>query len=234
MATRVELIGVTEFRPSQLQPLELDVDGAEALIEFAGRACYQSWEKPNPATATNAGYIANILDHKHFSVIEHSQASFYITGIPRSLTHEFIRHRHFSYSELSQRYVPVAKYPEIEPPLIVAQHRNTMLWDKTMEMFDNLNDLYNSWVQRLQNNGASRKEARQAARWVLPESKETRIVVTGNYRSWMEFLEKRNNPHADAAIQELARIIETHLIDEAPNIFANPVLREAVRNQMED
>ncbi len=35
---------------------------AQALAEFAGRACYQSWSKPNPATATNAGYLRHILE----------------------------------------------------------------------------------------------------------------------------------------------------------------------------
>ena len=35
-----------------------------------------------------------------------------MTGISRSLTHELIRHRHFSYSQLSQRYVPARQLPD--------------------------------------------------------------------------------------------------------------------------
>ena len=64
------------------------------------------WSKPNPRTATNAGYLRHIIDVGHFSVLEHASVSFYITGVSRSFTHELIRHRHFSYSQLSQRYVP--------------------------------------------------------------------------------------------------------------------------------
>src|SRR6266705_2597291 len=96
----------THFEPREDVPWSPDAEGGEALAEFAGRACYQSWSKPNPATATNAGYLAHILDVGHLSVLEHGTVTFYFTGVSRSFTHELIRHRHFSYSQLSQRYVP--------------------------------------------------------------------------------------------------------------------------------
>ena len=103
---RVQLIAKTEFRAPADVPWDTDADGGQALVEFAGRACYQSWSKPNPRTATNASYISHIVEVGHFSVLEHASVSFYITGVSRSCTHELIRHRHFSYSQLSQRYVP--------------------------------------------------------------------------------------------------------------------------------
>ena len=83
--------------------------GGQALAEFAGRACYESWSKPNPATATNAGYLRHILEVGHLSVLEHGTVTMYLRGVSRSLTHELIRHRHFSYSQLSQRYAPVRR-----------------------------------------------------------------------------------------------------------------------------
>jgi thymidylate synthase (FAD) len=57
----VVLIGKTEFFPPADVPWTTDAEGGEALAEFAGRACYQSWKKPNPSTATNAGYLRHIL-----------------------------------------------------------------------------------------------------------------------------------------------------------------------------
>ena len=90
----------------------------EPLAEFAGRACYQSWTKPNPSTATNAGYLRHILEVGHLSVLEHGSVTFYLTGVSRSLTHELIRHRHFSYSQLSQRYVPGRDAAMVEPDVI--------------------------------------------------------------------------------------------------------------------
>src|SRR5689334_5014863 len=116
VSPKVQLIAKTEFVPPPDVPWSTDADGGEALAEFAGRACYQSWKKPNPATATNAGYLEHIIDVGHFSVLEHASVSFYITGVSRSLTHELIRHRHFSYSQLSQRYVPERDSQIVVPP----------------------------------------------------------------------------------------------------------------------
>jgi len=112
----VQLIAKTEFVAPSDVPWSTDADGGQALLEFAGRACYQSWSKPNPKTATNAGYLRHIIDVGHFSVLEHASVSFYITGISRSCTHEVIRHRHFSYSQLSQRYVPENESQIVVPP----------------------------------------------------------------------------------------------------------------------
>src|ERR1700735_403010 len=113
---RVQMIARSEFVAPADVPWSTDADGGEALVEFAGRACYQSWSKPNPKTATNAGYLGHIIDVGHLSVLEHASVTFYITGISRSCTHELIRHRHFSYSQLSQRYVPDDDSAIVVPP----------------------------------------------------------------------------------------------------------------------
>jgi len=115
---QVKLIAWTHFAPPDDVGWSTDADGGQALAEFAGRACYQSWKKPNPATATNAGYLAHILEVGHLSVLEHGSVSFYFTGVSRSFTHELIRHRHFSYSQLSQRYVPERDAAMVEPAVI--------------------------------------------------------------------------------------------------------------------
>ena len=77
---RVQVIAKTEFFAPPDVSWSNDADGCEALVEFAGRACYQSWSKPNPKTATNAGYLRHIIDVGHFSVLEHASVSFYITS----------------------------------------------------------------------------------------------------------------------------------------------------------
>jgi hypothetical protein len=63
---------------------EWETGNGEDLAEFAGRACYESWDRPNPRTATNAGYLAHILEVGHGSVLEHAVLTFYITGVSRS------------------------------------------------------------------------------------------------------------------------------------------------------
>src|SRR3954464_5644821 len=130
VAPRVLLVAWTHFEPPEDVPWSTDAEGGEALAEFAGRACYQSWKKPNPATATNAGYLRHILEVGHLSVLEHGSVTFYITGISRSLTHELIRHRHFSYSQLSQRYVPEKNAAMVEPDVIANDPELHALFDE--------------------------------------------------------------------------------------------------------
>jgi thymidylate synthase (FAD) len=64
-----------------------------------------------------------------------------------------------------------------------------------------------------------RKQARQAARAILPNATETRIVVTGNYRAWRHFIAMRATEHADVEIRALAIECLRQLQREVPNVF---------------
>src|SRR3954449_6120675 len=115
---RVQVIAQTQFTPPDGVPWETDAEGGQALAEFAGRACYEAWDKSNPATATNEGYLRHILEVGHLAVLEHGTVSVYLTGVSRSLTAELVRHRHFSYSQLSQRHLPEDGVAVVEPAVI--------------------------------------------------------------------------------------------------------------------
>ncbi len=222
---RVQVIAQTQFTGPPDVPWDTDVDGGQALAEFAGRACYQSWTKPNPRTATNAGYLAHILEVGHLSVLEHGSVTVYLTGISRSLTHELIRHRHFSYSQLSQRYVPERDAAFVEPEVIGSDPE---LHEKFMAASDAALAAYTELLEGLEKKFADvenatlrRKQARQAARAVLPNATETRIVVTGNYRAWRHFIAMRASEHADVEIRELAIACLRQLQQVAGNVFAD-------------
>lgn len=233
------------FTPDKVNGLDdewTEFDG-QALAEFAGRACYQSFDKPNPRTATNAGYLRHIFEVGHHSILEHGSVTFYITGISRSLTHEFIRHRHLSPSQLSQRYVSTEDLKIVIPPLIeegiaadvdaafekapdAPESREVVIetaLDLTAErMRDAAVRRYKNTVIQLEQTfpeGIPVKKKREAARASLPNSTETRIVMSGNYRAWMHFLEMRDSIHADAEIARLAKEIGRQLAEHAPNIF---------------
>ncbi|MFV2085091.1 MULTISPECIES: FAD-dependent thymidylate synthase [unclassified Micromonospora] len=225
VSPQVTLIAWTQFQPPADVDWSTDADGGQALAEFAGRACYQSWRKPNPATATNAGYLRHILDSGHLSVLEHGSVTFYLTGISRSLTHELIRHRHFSYSQLSQRYVPerdaamvepavIAEDPELHQQFVAAAEASVRAYTELLEGLEKrFADEPNPTLRR--------KQARQAARAVLPNATETRIVVTGNYRAWRHFIGMRATEHADVEIRELAVECLRQLQRVAPSVFAD-------------
>jgi thymidylate synthase (FAD) len=222
---RVQLIAKTDFVAPPDVDWSTDADGGAALVEFAGRACYQSWSKPNPKTATNAGYLRHIIDVGHFSVLEHASVSFYITGISRSCTHELIRHRHFSYSQLSQRYVPETESQIVVPPGLEDDEELRRI---LAEAADSSRATYTRLLDRLEEKFADqpnallrRKQARQAARAVLPNATETRIVVTGNYRAWRHFIAMRASEHADIEIRRLAIACLRLLADLAPAVFGD-------------
>jgi thymidylate synthase (FAD) len=194
---------------------------ADDLAEFAGRACYESWNRPNPATNTNATYLEHILEVGHESVLEHASASFYVTGVSRSLLAELTRHRHLSFSVRSQRFVDESNPIVVTPPAIVEDFKAR--GNTTQLLLDAATDraigTYRELVGRLTAAGLARKQAREAARSVLPQATETRFVVTGNMRAWREVIKKRLHPQADAEIRELAAEILRQLAGLAPSTF---------------
>lgn len=221
----VQLIAKTEFVAPTDVPWSTDSDGGQALTEFAGRACYQSWDKPNPRTATNESYLRHIIDVGHFSVLEHASVSFYITGISRSCTHELIRHRHFSYSQLSQRYVPEHESEVVVPPGVEDDPELAEIFtaaaDASRAAYTELLAALEAKLADQPNAVLRRKQARQAARAVLPNATETRIVVTGNYRAWRHFIAMRASEHADVEIRRLAIECLRRLTDVAPAVFSD-------------
>lgn len=90
----------------------------EALVEVAGRACYNSYVTPRPGG--NSAYVGHILDVAHGSVLEHAVLTILIDGISRTLSHELVRHRQgIGVSQESQRYVDASDCAFVVPPLLM-------------------------------------------------------------------------------------------------------------------
>lgn len=226
----VELVAFTMVSDDLEEVLERDEEAtdAEYLEEFAGRQCYLSWDKPNPATASNADYVTHILKQQHFSVIEHANVTFRFTGISRALTHELVRHRHFSYSQLSQRFVDSSEADYVIHPDIAGIDDEDLgekaldvlasVWETCLEAYGELRDIFDLDAEK-QGRTVKRKTKNQSARMVLPNMTGTEIVMTGNLRAWREFLLKRLQPGADSEIRALAELILVELRALAPNTF---------------
>ena len=82
---------------------------------------------------------------------------------------------------------------------------------------------YEALVKLMTEDGLGRKQAREAARSVMPNATETKIVISGNHRAWREVIAKRNSPHADAEIHELASQLLIHLKKVAPNSYRDMI-----------
>lgn len=221
----VQLIAATQFHPPQGIEWEREqaASDGEALVEFAGRACYESFDKPNPRTAENSAYLRHILEVGHDALLEHATATLYIRGLSRSASHELVRHRHFSFSQLSQRYVHPEETQVVLPKLIAEDEQLTRL---TMQAVDETRFVYNELLSALEgkledepNALLRKKQARQAARAVLPNLTESRIVVTGNYRAWRHFIGARATEQADTEMRELAIACLKLLREQSPVVF---------------
>ena len=217
-------------RPQFLEPAHLPVqwkgeasDG-ERIAEFAGRLCYMS--QHNPAGRTTAEYLRNILRQGHGSVFEHSQYVLLIEGISRSCSHELVRHRAgFGYSQLSQRYVDESHAAFVMPPAIQGDPALEAAWLAQVEAAQ---AAYVQAVEGLMARYAwgedrvhRRKLAREAARSVLPNATEVKIVVSANVRAWRTMLELRLGEGAELEIRRMAVAVLRLLQSEAPALFGD-------------
>src|SRR5476651_1565622 len=217
-------------RPAFASPTHLPVqwqgessDG-ERLAEFAGRLCYMS--QHNPAGRSTRDYLENIKKQGHGSVLEHANYSLLLEGVSRSLTHELVRHRAgFAYSQLSQRYVDESEANFVVPPAIVGDEALETEWRTQIDqaqksyvrLVEHLMERY-GWVP---DKVHRRKMSREAARGVLPNSTETKIVVTANARAWRTMLELRSSEGAELEIRRLAVATLRLLQSEAPGFFSD-------------
>jgi thymidylate synthase (FAD) len=217
-------------RPVFLEPEHLKVrwlgestDG-ERLAEFAGRLCYMS--QKNPANRATRDYLENIKKQGHGSVLEHANYSLLLEGVSRSLTHELVRHRAgFAYSQLSQRYVDESQANFVVPPAIVGDE---VLENEWRAQIDQAQQSYVRLVEHLMERYGwitdkvhRRKMAREAARGVLPNSTETKIVVTANARAWRTMLELRSSEGAELEIRRSAIVMLKLLQRETPAFFSD-------------
>lgn len=225
-APRVTLIA----RPQFLEPAHLAVQwkgeasGGERLAEFAGRICYMS--QHNPAQRPTAEYLDNIKKQGHGSVLEHAVYVLLIEGISRSCSHELVRHRAgFGYSQLSQRYVDESHAAFVLPPAIQGDAALEAEWERqvieaqaaygrAVEALMKRYDWVSDKVHR-------RKMAREAARSVLPNATETKIVVSANTRAWRTMLELRCGEGAELEIRRMAIATLRVLQQEAPAFFSD-------------
>ncbi|HET7789818.1 MAG TPA: FAD-dependent thymidylate synthase [Gemmatimonadales bacterium] len=223
---RVTLIA----RPQFLEPAHLpvqwrgDASDGERLAEFAGRICYMS--QHNPVHRTTAEYLENIKKQGHGSVIEHAVYVLLIEGISRSCSHELVRHRAgFGYSQLSQRYVDESHAAFVMPPAMVGDAALEAEWERQVaaaqaayvRAVEGLMERY-GWVD---DKVHRRKMAREAARSVLPNATEVKIVVSANARAWRTMLELRCGEGAELEIRAMAVACLRALAREAPALFSD-------------
>lgn len=155
--------------------------------------------------------INYLAKHKHFTPFEHCTLSIKIS-CPLYIRSQIMRHRTFSYNEISRRYTD--KDLEFYIPVNFRKQHKT-----SKQCSDgNLNDKENLHAQMcfqyvikkaLDNYNALIKSgcSRELARGVLPQCTMTEFYMTGNLRNWAHFISLRQSKDAQYEVQIIANQI---------------------------
>ena len=204
------------------------------LIEKAGRLCYKSEAKITPDSYKS--FIRGIIKRGHESVIEHSLLTVKFI-CDRGISHELVRHRLASFSQISTRYVNYSKrgikfivpywYNNIWDNISKINDGLRIGWDISevkiscglteeesdfLEFLKNIEDTYNKMVKVY-------SQKPEQARAVLPNCLATELVMSGNFREWRHILKLRSSSKAHPQIRELMIDLYNKLRLAFPEIF---------------
>ena len=156
--------------------------------------------------------INQVVESGHTSTVEHATFTFAIEGISRACSHQLVRHRMASFSQQSQRYVDLSKSDlgYIVPPEI---KKDKKLFKKYSEVMDLIEKEYRELVK----SGVKPEDAR----FVLPNACQTKVVVTMDARSLLNFFRERCCLRAQWEIRALANKMLAEVKKTAPKIFEN-------------
>ena len=198
---------------------------AEEVIEFAGRTCYLSFG-PKQSQRQNSDYIRNLIVSGHESVLEHASWTLLLTNVSRAFTHQLVRHRvGVAFSQLSQQYHDESEATFVAPTELEGCPEALDVWKNHMQASLTA---YRQIGETLAGHVASgvdltKKErnrlSHSAARSVLPNSTETKIVMSANARAWRHFLSVRGDLAGDYEMRIVAMEVLQILRLEAPAVF---------------
>ncbi len=197
----------------------------EEIVAMGAKLCYSSADIDELERGIEAKdqskFLNKLMDMGHLSPVEHASFTVGIEGVSRSLLAQITRHRIASFSVKSQRYVSERTDGEdtfnyIIPPSIKELGQEYV--DKYKSQMAQIQKWYNEWLDVLGNRGEA---SNQDARFVLPNSAETKLIVTMNARELLHFFSLRCCNRAQWEIRRLAIEMLRQVKKVAPNLFKN-------------
>ncbi len=209
----------------------------EKTVAAAAKLCYSESDAlhlMDGMTDEDAGnFVRMLASYGHESPIEHVSFTFGIEGVSRALLAQITRHRIASFSVQSQRYVKQEHFEYITPPEIAADPEALQVYEQAMQdsvnTYNRLADMleerhYQTFLAQGITEKAARskaeKKAIEDARFVLPNACETKMVLTMNARSLLNFFRMRCCNRAQWEIRALAKEMFRLCYEQAPTIFA--------------
>lgn len=138
---------------------------------------------------------------------EHQRRRTFKIVCDRSISHELVRHRVFSFSQASQRYINSTKagFEFVKPYWWKDSLEGATITEKVTQML---------FEQECRNCSASYQAlvecgfTPQQARGILPNATKTELVMTGTEEQWREFLRLRTDKAAHPDMQVIANKIK--------------------------
>jgi thymidylate synthase (FAD) len=224
MKPSVSLVGLTVpaeawFRYSN-SPLAATIptvpigDNPETIVELAGRYDYGL---KSIAKLGDLSIIRRWLNQGEESMIEMLNVVM-LVECSRVVSHELVRHRLASYQQASQRFI---SYEDASP-------EEMFYWndDEFGERKLSTGEINPMWLHFLTSLATYKrlralKVPKQFARYVLPNSTATQIVVNMNDRAWRHVMQLRLHTSAQPEMREVMRQIHAILVQLHPTIFAD-------------
>jgi len=202
-------------------------ENPEKTIAVAAKTCYSPGTTETLWNSTHdvEDFLQKLCKMKHMSPFEHANFTFGIDGVSRVLLAQLTRHRIASFSVQSQRYVKydtkTKDYHELFeiPEVIISE--NNHVFENYVDALDKICNAYENLVDILKTEGFSETQAAENARYILPGSMKTNLVMTMNARELMHFFELRCCNRAQDEIRQLAWTMLHLLKEEFPAIFSN-------------
>ena len=167
-------------------------------------------------------YISDILQYLCEPTEYHEKRITVRFICDRGVSHEFVRHRHFSFAQESTRYCNYSKdkfgneITFIKPcflddsKLALYGPYHTVIRDKSPEsiFIASLNNAEKDYIDLIELGWKP-----QEARAVLPNALKTELIMTGFASDWAHFFELRDDSRAHPDAQKLAKPLHEEFIN---------------------
>jgi thymidylate synthase (FAD) len=188
MKYSAKLVGYTQ------SVIGIPTSGPEALVAYCARVS-------NPSNQDNPDYkklLEYCIRNKHWSVFEMVNAVVEVKA-PRDITRQLLRHRSFSFQEFSQRYSDKIDFTDRDFRRQDNKNRQNSIDDldedvgnMSISQMEALLDYVKDSYEAMRKGNV----AKECARVILPEGLTmSTLYVNGTLRSWLTYLEVRDDPH---------------------------------------
>lgn len=204
---------------------------AEDLIVYIARVSNPS-NQDNLETAPRL--INYMIKNKHWSPFEMADMTVKIVT-SRAIAQQILRHRSFSFQEFSQRYSEVVNLEPIGFRLKADKNRQSSseiinleeikLSSSTQDDIgvfgDNMKEIVAEYLnssRKIYNLLLEKGVAKECARMLLPLTTQTVLYMKGSIRSWIHYLQVRDDEHAQLEHQLIAKEIKAIFLKSFPYI----------------